>query len=245
VETQSVENVFARSWQLLTRNWIIIVPGIIVGLIVGVVADLVAPPQPYADPTTTTGIVSHGLANLVGSVIAGAVGIAGFVITTCYTVGMAGAAWARGTTTLGDGASALRDDASNVLGAAVGLFVLGVVALLLAIPTIGISLVLYYLFMLYTIPSAVVGNHAGFAAIGESIAITRAKFGTTLIIGIVLAAVSFIGGLIALIFAFAPLLGPIVSSIIEQIVVAFSSLVVVGEYLNLRGSSEPPLPPVY
>jgi hypothetical protein len=245
VEAQSVENIFARSWQLLTRNWIIIVPGIIVGLIVGVVADVVAPPQTYADPTTTGGIVSHGLANAVGGLIAGAVGIAGFVITQCYTVGMAGAAWARGTTTLGDGASALRDDATNVLGAAVGLFVLGVVALLLAIPTIGISLVLFYLFMLYTIPSAVVGNHAGFAAIGESVAITRAKFGTTLIIGVVLAAVSFIGGLIALIFAFAPLLGPVVSSIIAQIVVAFSSLVVVGEYLNLRGSSEPPLPPVY
>ncbi len=245
MEAQSVENIFARSWQLLTRNWIIIVPGIIVGLIVGVVADVVAPPQTYADPTTTGGIVSHGLANAVGGLIAGAVGIAGFVITQCYTVGMAGAAWARGTTTLGDGASALRDDATNVLGAAVGLFVLGVVALLLAIPTIGISLVLFYLFMLYTIPSAVVGNHAGFAAIGESVAITRAKFGTTLIIGVVLAAVSFIGGLIALIFAFAPLLGPVVSSIIAQIVVAFSSLVVVGEYLNLRGSSEPPLPPVY
>ena len=240
METQSLENVFARSWQLLTRNWIIIVPGIVVGLLVGLVTDVLAPPVTYGDPTTTGGVVSHGLASFVSSAIVGVVGIAGFVITECYTVGMAGAAWRSGTATLGDGASALRDDASNVLGAAIGLFVLGVIAVILAIPTLGISLLLFYLFMLYAIPSAVVGNRGGFAAIGESVAIARAKFGTTLIIGIVLAAISFVGGLVALVFAFAPLLGPIVSSIIEQIVVAFSSLVVVGEYLNLRGPSEPP-----
>ncbi len=240
MQTPSVENVFAGSWQLLTRNWIIIVPGIVVGLLVGLVSDVVAPPATYGDPATTGGVVSHGLANAAGGLIASVVGIAGFVITECFTVGMAGAAWRRGTTTLGDGASALREDASNVLVAAVGLFVLGVVAVLLAIPTLAISLLVYYLFMLYAIPSAVVGNRGGFAAIGESIAITRAKFGTTLIIGIVLAAISFIGTIVALIFAFAPLLGPIVSSIISQIVVAFSSLVVVGEYLALRGRPEPP-----
>jgi hypothetical protein len=240
VETQSVENVFARSWELLTRNWIIIVPGVVVGLLVGLVTDVLAPPVTYGDPTTTGGVVSHGLASVAGSVIVGVVGIAGFVITECYTVGMAGAAWERGTTSLGDGASALRDDASNVLGAAIGLFVLGVVAVVLAIPTLAISLLVFYLFMLYAIPAAVVGNRGGFAAIGESIAITRRKFGTTLIIGIVLAAISFIGGLIALVFAFAPFLGPIVSSIISQIVVAFSSLVVVGEYLAVRGEPDPP-----
>jgi hypothetical protein len=240
VETQSLENVFARSWQLLTRNWIIIVPGVVVGLLVGLVTDVLAPPVTYGDPTTTGGVLSHGLASAAGGLIVGVIGIAGFVITECFTVGMAGAAWQRGTTTLGDGASALRDDASNVLGAAIGLFVLGVVAVILAIPTLAISLLVYYLFMLYTIPSAVVGNRGGFAAISESIAIARRKFGTTLIIGIVLAAISFIGGLVALVFAFAPFLGPIVSSIISQIVVAFTSLVVVGEYLALRGEPEPP-----
>ena len=240
MQTQSFENVFARSWQLLTRNWIIIVPGIVVGLIVGVVNDVLVPPQTYGDPTTTGGIVSHGLAGAVGGMIAGAVGIAGFVITQCYTVGMAGAAWVRGRTSLGDGASALRDDATNVLGTAIGLFVLGVIAVVLALPTIGISLVIYYLFMLYAIPSAVVGNHGGLSAIGESVAITRAKFGTTLIIGIVLGVIAALAGVVALAFAFAPLLGPVIAAVISQIVVAFSSLVVVGEYFNLRGAPAPP-----
>ncbi len=242
MEPQSFENVFVRSWQLLTRNWVIIVPGIVVGLIVGIVNDVVAPPQTYADPDTASGVavVATGAANLVGSLIAGAVGAVGFVITQCYTVGMAGAAWARGTTNLGDGARALRADASNVLGAAIGLFILGVIAAALAFVTLGISLVVYYLFMLYTIPSAVVGDHAGISAIKESIAITRAKFGTTLVIGLVLAAIVLLGGGVAMVFRFAPLLGPIVSAVISQTVIAFSSLIVVGEYLNLRGSAVPP-----
>jgi hypothetical protein len=244
VQPQSFENVFARSWQLLQRNWIIIVPGIVVGLIVGIVNDVVAPPQTYGDPTTTGGVLTHGLARAVGDIIAGAVGIAGFVVTQCYTVGMAGAAWMRGRATFSDGASALRDDAGNVLGAAIGLFVLGVLAVVLAIFTLGLSLVVYYLFMLYAMPSAVVGNHAGFSAIRESFAIARAKFGTTLIIGLVLGAIAALATVVALVFAFAPLLGPIVAAVISQTVVAFSSLIVVGEYLNLRGTPEPP-PQVY
>ena len=244
MQTQSVENVFARSWQLLTRNWIIIVPGIVVGLIVGLINDFLVPPQPYGDPTTTGGVVTHGLASVVPATIAAIVGVAGFVITQCYTVGMAGAAWARGTTSLRDGAASFREDAGNVLGAAVGLFILGVIAAILAPFTLFISLFAYYLFMLYVLPSAVVGNHGGAAALSESIAIARSKFGTTLIIGIVLAAIGLLAGVVAIWFAFAPLLGPIVSAIVSQLVVCFASLVVVGEYLNLRGTPTSP-PPVY
>ncbi len=240
MQTQSLENVFARSWQLLTQNWIIIVPGIVVGIIVGVISDVLTPPVTYGDATTTGAIVTHSLANVIPSVIVAVVGIAGFVITQCFTVGMSGAAWAGGKTTLKDGFAAVSADAGNVLGAAVGLFVLGVVAAILAPFTLFISLLAYYLFMLYVMPSAVVGNHGGMAAISESIAIARSKFTTTLVVGLVLAAIGLLGGAIALFFAFAPLLGPIVSSIISEIVVAFSSLVVVGEYLNLRGTPEPP-----
>jgi hypothetical protein len=229
---------------LLTRNWIIIVPGIVIGLIVGIVNDLLVPPQTYGDPTTNIGATSQHAASVVSGTIASIVSIAGFVITQCYTVGMAGAAWARGRTTLGDGAAALREDAGHVLVAAIGLFVLGIVAVVLVPFTLFLSLFVYYLFMLYVIPAAVVGNLPGMKAIGESVAIARSKFGTTLLIGIVLGAIALLGNVIALIFAFAPLLGPIISALITEIVVAFASLVLVGEYLNLRGTSAPP-PPVY
>ena len=41
--TASVESVFSRAWQLLSRNWIIIVPGVVIGLIVGIISGLLTP----------------------------------------------------------------------------------------------------------------------------------------------------------------------------------------------------------
>ena len=139
-----------------------------------------------------------------------------------------------GTATLADGARALNDDANNVLLAALGLFVCGVVAALLAIPTLMLSVFAFYLFTMYTMAAAVVGDRRGFAALRESFAIARAKFGTTLIIGILLVLLQIVGSVVAHLFAYAPLLGPIVSAVIQQIVVAYATLVIVGEYLVLR-----------
>ena len=176
-------------------------------------------------------------------IILGAVNIAGYIVTQCYTAGMAGAAWQRGTTTLSDGSSAVNADAGNVLVAAILLFVLGLVATLLMIPTLFLSLLAFYIFTLYTIAAAVVGNRSGGDALRESFAIARARFGTTLIISILLGLLQFLGGLIAYGFSFAPLLGPIISAIISQIVVAYAVLVVVGEYLVLRPGVTGPTPP--
>ncbi len=234
-----IESVLSRSWQLLTRNWIIIVPGIVIGLVVGIIDDILAPPATYGDPATTGVAVAHAVGGVVSSLIAVVVGIAGFVATQCYTVGMAGAAWERGRTTLADGAAALRDDATNVLTTAFGTLVLGFLAALLALPTLFVSVIVFYLFLLFAIPAAIVGNRRGFSAIGESISIARHRFLTVLIIGIVIGVIAALGTGISLVFAFAPLLGPIVAAIISQIVVAFSSLVLVGEYLNLRGTAAP------
>jgi hypothetical protein len=236
VQGQSVENVFARAWTLLTSNWIIIVPGLVVGLIVGIVNGVLTPQQPYADATTTAGELSRSFAQTVASIIAATVTIAGFIVTQCYTAGMAGAAWLRGTTTLRDGTTAVNEDAGNVFVAAIGMFVLAIVAAILIPFTLFLSLFAFYLFTLYVIPSAVVGNHRGFAAIRESFAMARARFGPTFIIAIVLGVLQFVLGLVSAAFSFAPLLGPIISGVLDQAVIAYVTLVVVGEYLILRGA---------
>jgi hypothetical protein len=81
-------------------------------------------------------------------------------------------------------------------------------------------------------------------AIRESFAIAKSRFGTTLIIGILLGLLQLVGRLIAHVFSFAPLLGPIIAAIISQIVVAYAVLVIVGEYLVLRpGVTEAGPPP--
>jgi len=246
VQVPTVENVFARSWDLLTKNWTIIVPGIIVGLLVGIVSGIYSLTQPdtYGEPSGAAISFAYGFGAFVTGVILLLVSIAGYIITQCYTAGMAGAAWQTGTTTLADGARAVNEDAGNVLQAAIYLFLLGIVAVLLAFPTLFISVFVFYLFTLYTIAAAVVGNRRGMDALRESFAITRARFGTTLIIGILLGLLQLFGKLIAHVFSFAPLLGPIVAAIISQIVVAYAVLVIVGEYLVLRPAAmEPGAPP--
>jgi hypothetical protein len=246
VQVPTVENVFARSWDLLTKNWIIIVPGVVVGLIVGIISGMYSLSQPdtYGSPSGTALAFSYGFGAFVAGIVLAVTAIAGYIVTQCYTAGMAGAAWQRGVTTLADGTRAVNEDAGNVLLAAVYLFLFGILAVILAPFTLFLSIFAFYLFTLYTIAAAVVGNQRGMNALRESFAIARARFGTTLIIGILLALLQLIGKLIAHFFSFAPLLGPIVAAIIAQVVVAYAVLVVVGEYLVLRpGMASPGAPP--
>ena len=245
MQSGSVENVFARAWDLLTKNWVIVVPGVVVGLIVGVVIGILVPPQPYGDPTTTGGTLARAAAGAVSGAIAAVVGLIGFIVTQCYTAGMAGAAWRTGTATLRDGSAAVNEDAGNVFVAAIGIALLAILAAILIPFTLFLSIFAFYLLTLYTIPAAVVGNRRGFAAIRESFTLARARFGPTLIIAIVLAVLNFIAGLIGLAFAFVPILGTVISAVIDQIAVAYATLVIVGEYLVLRETVAPPSPPVY
>jgi hypothetical protein len=246
MQVPTVENVFARSWDLLSRNWTIIIPGVVVGLIVGIISGVYSLSQPdtYGVPSGAAMSFAYGFGSFVGGVILAVVAIAGYIITQCYTAGMAGAAWRRGTTTLADGARAVNEDAGNVLTAAIYLFLFGIVAVILAPFTLFLSVFAFYLFTLYTIAAAVVGKRRGFDALRESFAIAKSRFGTTLIIGVLLGLLQLIGKLIAHLFSFAPLLGPIVAAIISQIVVAYAVLVIVGEYLVLRpGAAEAAPPP--
>jgi hypothetical protein len=246
MQVPTVENVFARAWDLLSRNWTIIIPGVVVGLIVGIVSGVYSLSQPdtYGVPSGTAMTFAYGFGSFVGGVILAVVAIAGYIITQCYTAGMAGAAWRRGTTTLADGTRAVNEDAGNVLSAAIYLFLFGIVAVILAPFTLFLSVFAFYLFTLYTIAAAVVGKRRGLDALRESFAIAKSRFGTTLIIGVLLGLLQLIGKLIAHVFSFAPLLGPIVAAIISQIVVAYAVLVIVGEYLVLRpGAAEAAPPP--
>ena len=241
MQVPTVENVFARSWDLLTQNWVIIVPGVVVGLIVGIISGTYSLSQPdtYGSPSGTALTFTYGLGAFLAGIVLAITAIAGYIITQCYTAGMAGAAWQRGVTTLADGTRAVNEDAGNVLVAAFYLFLFGILAVLLAPFTLFLSIFAFYLFTLYTIAAAVVGKQRGMNALRESFAIARARFGTTVIIGIVLAVLQLIGRLIAHLFSFAPLLGPIVAAIISQVVVAYAVLVVVGEYLVLRPGVTP------
>jgi len=79
-----------------------------------------------------------------------------------------------------------------------------------------------------------VRDFGGFAAIGESYRLAIARWQATAIIVVVLFVVSICAGLIGALFHLIPFIGPLVSQIIQMIVLAYFTLVVVGEYLAAR-----------
>ncbi len=282
-QPQSVASVFSRAWELLTRNWIIIVPGIVVGAVVGIISGFLGflgPPgshwsveydvnpalaMTWVGGAFVRGIVLAGIAVLaagagggagteelfVRGIILAGVGILAYIATTAYTVSMAGAAWARGTTTLADGSAAFKEEGGNVAMTALGLIGLGIVAAtllllpwtwsgvnpVLIVSSQMISLLAFWIFTLYAMPAAIIGKRPGFSSIAESFRIATQRFVPTLIIGILIAVISFCAGLLTLPLYLIPFLGPIVSSVITQIVIPFAMLVIVGEYLNLRAAA--------
>lgn len=232
---QNVEGTFSRSWHLLTTNWVIIVPGLVIGFVVGIIDYFIAPHATASDAGTTW------WTSATAAILASLVTLGGYILSQCYMTGMAGGAWMRGRAELSDGTAAFERDAGNVLVAIVGLFIALIIAGVLAFPTLGISLLLYFYFFIYTFPAAIVGERPGFAAMGDSFRIAARRVAPTLIVTVMIVVILFVGELIGVALNFIPFIGPIIGSIIVQIVLAYVALVVVGEYLALRDAlGKPP-----
>lgn len=170
----------------------------------------------------------------LATVVAVALRILGALVAIAFTTGMAAAAWDRGTASLADGAQAFRRDGLQVFFALVMLFLIGLVASALLWPTFGLSLLAYMIFMIYTMPAVVVGGRAAQDAIVESVGTAASNFGVTLLLVVLIIALAVIGGLLGYGTGRIPFLGEAVSWIVMEAVVAFATLVVVGEYLKLR-----------
>jgi hypothetical protein len=238
--SEDLGNIFGRAWQLLSDNWIMIVPGIVIGIVAAIVVWLLglfglASGVGFA----TVGMGGAGIMSaFLSAVLILAVIMLASILVIAYTTGMAGAAWRTGKATLDDGAAAFRADASQILVAVVLLFLLGCVAVALSIPTLGLALLAFYLFFLYALPAVIVGNRPGTEALGESARITTKNFVGTLVIVILLGIAFMIASWVAGIFHGIPLLGMIVRQLILQIVTVYATLVIVGEYIKVRSSIE-------
>jgi hypothetical protein len=214
-------NVFTRSLGLLARNLAIVVPGLVVGTLAAVVTAALEP----ADPLD---------ANLLTRSLQDCTSLLASIIAIAYTTGMADAAWRNGRAVLSDGTRAFRRDALHVFVAMLALFALGVVAALAAPFTFGLSFLVYAFFCIYTMAAAVVGERPGLAAIQESAEIAFARPVTTLLVVAGIIVISLILGLLAEFLAGASLLGALAAELVIQATVAYVTLVVVGEYAELR-----------
>jgi hypothetical protein len=239
--SEDLGNTFGRSWQLLAENWILIVPGIVIGIVAAVVVWLLM----VYGVASAVGFSAVGMGGVgmmsafLSTMLVGVVLMLATILVIAYTTGMAGAAWRTGKATLDDGAAAFRTDGAQILVAVVLLFLLGIVAVALSVPTLGLALLAFYLFFLYALPSVIVGNRSATDALAESARMTTRNFLTTLAIVILLAIAFMIATWLTRFFGGIPLIGMIVRQIIMQAMAVYATLVIVGEYIKLRSSIQP------
>lgn len=231
---------FARAWNVLSRNWIIVVPSILVGAIGAAIATALAGSgwlswQFFGDLNQTG---QSGYLSFLASIVAMALRIVGAVVAIGFTCGMAAAAWRRGTAHFADGAEALRRNGVHAFVALVILTLLGLVAAALFIPTFGLSVLAYMVFMLYAMPGVLVGNRGATDAVVESIALSWRSFGVTFLLVVLIAVLAVAGGLLGDFLSRVPFLGQLLGWVIMEIVVAYATLVVVGEYIQLLGAPD-------
>lgn len=229
---ESTAHIFSRAWQLLSTNWIIVVPGLLAGIIAAVVRSILGPHY-VVGPGGNATVVSSGF---LLTEIALLVQLVLYVAAVTYTTGMAGAAWRSGSATLADGTTAFERDAGKVIVALVVLILLGAIALLLSVFTFGLAMLAFIFFVIYTFPAAVIGEVPGIEAIRESVRIAQHRMTSTLAMIVAIAIIGIVVGFVSNVLYVVPFLGPIIGGLIAGAASAYFTLVIAGEYLQLKAS---------
>jgi hypothetical protein len=246
-----LESTFVRAWALFTQNLIVVVPGLVLGAVAGIVAAIVAVLligsllATGATGSTAVGIASIGTTVAVAVVLVMVMAI----VQTAFVTGMAGAAWETGKTTLADGWNAFTNRGGQILWMIVLMFAIGCGALILAPFTLGLSLFAYLIFFLYTSSSVIIGGREAGHAISESMHLATRNFWPTTGLAALVVLVSLIGAAVGSeLSRVTPLLGGLVAAAVQQAVLAYATMVIVGEYIKLRAAetaapAAPPAPP--
>lgn len=271
------EVLLSQSWSVFRRNWIVAVPPVIATLIglagaAALVGELVAgalarglferhspPPDGEFVGMLLTGVLVYVLVMLA-------------VVLWSYAAmyGMADAAWAKGTATFADGFTAFRTRAVALVVAWIGVVGLAIVAMILALPTLGLAFLALPLVTMYVAPSVVTGGRDGFTAIAESFALVRRFFGVSAIALLVLIAINYGISMMAsfpiypLEFAFLPTAGQpvphlpavgflvaaglwfVLAMMVAQAYLGYYTIAIVGLYRSLftqPSAGPPPGPP--
>jgi hypothetical protein len=246
--TQSVrdlENTFARAFVLLVRNWTIVVPGIVLGAIgfglgLAILAIAGASAIGGVSGNDVPSTVPEQLMSILAAVVAVIVALVTLICEMAYVTGMAGAAWRTGEAYLRDGYQAFEGRGTQIFIAIALLSVAGFVAALLAPVTLLLSAAAYAIFSIYTMAAVIIGNRTAFEGIAESCRLAWKNVLPTLAVVALVVVVAVVGGWIgSTLGRLVPIVSGLLEAFVQQIVVAYATLVIVGEYLKLREPAPP------
>jgi hypothetical protein len=244
--TQSVrdlENTFARAWVLLVRNPTIVIPGIVLGAIgfglgFAILAIAGASAIGGISGNEAAATVPEELMSILAAVVAVILALVTLICEMAYVTGMAGAAWKSGEAYLRDGYRAFEGRGTQILIAIVLLSAAGFIAALLAPITLLLSGAAYAIFSIYTMAAVIIGNRTAFEAVAESCRLAWKNILPTLAVVALVVLVAVAGGWIgSTLGRLVPVVSGLLEALVQQIVVAYATLVIVGEYLKLSDSA--------
>lgn len=236
---RDLERTFLRAWQLLAANWVLVVPGIVLAVIAATVEFACA--VTLLGSLVISGNGSFGAAaaaRAVVTIVLFLIAVAFALVQMAYVTGMSGAAWRHGSTTLRDGWDALAHRLLPLVPTAALLFLIGLCAAVLSTVTFGVPLAVYAIFFIYTMAAVIIGGRGPVEGIAESARIALANFwptvGVVALIFVIAFFAGFVGNAVGHLSDFA---GWLVAGVLQQVIVAYASLVIAGEYLKLTKQS--------
>ncbi|MBV9269864.1 MAG: hypothetical protein JO165_02140, partial [Candidatus Eremiobacteraeota bacterium] len=148
------------------RNWIIILPSVIIGLAVNFLTQILEGPEPGSLGDVGGGAATYAF--YMTTIVVAVMQILGSVLSIAFTTGMAHAAWSEGKAGISDGIACFARHPWSAIGAMILLMLIGFVAAALIVPTFFISFVAYVVFFIYTMAAVFVGDRSPTDAIVES-----------------------------------------------------------------------------
>ncbi len=232
---RDLENIFGNAWRLLARNGVMVVPGIVLAVIGAALEFLVTAvalgsyaiggngsPDALVAAQATIGIV----------VLVISIGIS--LVQMAFVTAMAGGAWRLGRTTLRDGWHAVTHRMLDILGGWTLLLVIGLCCAVLSTVTFLVPLGIYAVFFIYTMAAVIIGGRGPVSAITESARLALANVMPTIAVVALIVLISLVGAWAGVLTGrLSEFGGWLAAGVLQQIIVAYASLVVAGEYLKL------------
>lgn len=241
-ELQSAFTLLTRNYSIATIPLVaLIVCFALIATVIGVAGggailasmnDLSSNPMALV-PIITASLAWFGIAGLLAFIV--------WLIANGAAVAASESAWQSGTADVGGGFNRALSRLPDLILAAI---VLGVICIAIAWTIVGGLALLF--FMLYVIPAIVVGGESAFQAMGTSWNMSTKNAGATFaaLLGIIIVAI--VAMIVNAILSHIPVLGWIISLLINALLSTYAALVVVRFYDLLRGSATataPPAPP--
>jgi len=221
---------FSRSWFLLRNNLLLLVPGLFAGIVTWALRNVFFTPTSVAHGGVFLGFAETLRRWFAFGSLTGIMTLLAIVATTS----MAGRVWHEGSATLDDATRVFRENKNELYLTVLQIIGIAGLAVLMVIPTGGISICAAFFLMIYAVASAVIGQQPGFEAVRESFSIATHRVADTAIMIVIFLCFFAISGMVSAVFGGMFLVGPLIVAVLNQLVMAYVTLVVVGAYIRAK-----------